>query len=185
MRTLLPVGRRTRWKIFLKGSLHTHLPGVYTVGIEFKTVDKLYDLIYGHAVAEDTGYQFRIIPVLRIELIRKALYSGLESAFVDELEVITLHAFIIDSLYDLAFVDRFGTEYAILVIGKACEYLIRTPVDKSDKSDPLLLVVLEPYHISLQFHRPLKHQRMTYGIRWRFEALLLGLYGILFLLLVL
>ncbi len=53
--------------------------GVDTVRVEFKTIDEFYHLVNRHAVTQDSGYEFGIIPILRIEFVRQSFYSGLKS----------------------------------------------------------------------------------------------------------
>ncbi len=126
--------------------------------VEFKTIDEFYHLVNRHAVTQDSGYEFGIIPILRIEFVRQSFYSGLKSSLIDELEVITLGALIVHSLDDLALANRFGTEYTVLIISKACENLVRTAVDKPYEGNPLFFVVLESHDISLKFHWAFEHK---------------------------
>ena len=52
----------------------------------------MYDLVDGHAVTEHAGDESGIVPELTVELITESLDGGLETAGVDELEVLALRA---------------------------------------------------------------------------------------------
>ena len=103
MGALLAAGWSAGWEILLQRTLHTHLPGVDRLRIKFETVDELDYLIDRHTVAKHTRDEFGIVPVLRVELVRKTFDGGLVTALVDELEVVALGASLgISSLDDLA-----------------------------------------------------------------------------------
>lgn len=50
--TFLSTGLGTIGEIFLKCSLHSHFPRVYTLGIEFETSYEFEHLVHRHAVAQ-------------------------------------------------------------------------------------------------------------------------------------
>ncbi len=52
-----------------------------------------------------------------------------------------------------AFRDRLGQGDALFVVLQSGEYLVRIAVEQSDESHPLLLVVLEAHHVTVQFLR--------------------------------
>ncbi len=138
-------------QIFLERALHTHLPGVDRLVVEFKAGHEFKHLLDGHAVAQHARDKFGIVPELGVELLREALDSGFEATLVDELEVVALHAILVDGLDNLALGHRLGAEDALVVVGNTGEDFIRTIVDESDEGNPLLLVVLEADHVGIKF----------------------------------
>ncbi len=89
-------------EIFFQGAFYTHFPCVDALRVEFKSANEFQNLIDRHAIAEDSGDQFGIVPVFGVELVGKTFNGGLVSALVDELEVVAFVAFVVDCLDNLA-----------------------------------------------------------------------------------
>ncbi len=65
------------------------------------------------------------------------------------------------TLYYFSLGHGLGQHYSFFIILQTCEYLVRISVEQSDKSHPLLFVVLESHHITFQlFRSDLCHFRM-------------------------
>ena len=118
----------------------------------------------GHAVAQHARDELGIVPVLGVELLAESLDGGLVAALVLELEVVALGAIGIHLLDNLSLRHALGQQYALLVVLQAGEYLVGIAVEQSDEGHPLLLVVLEAYHVALQRLRThLGHLRVLAG----------------------
>ena len=157
-RSLCTVGQ-----ILLQRALHTHLPCVDALRVEFQPTYKLEHLIDRHTVAKHTGNQFGIVPVFGIEFVAEALDGGLVAALVHKLEVVAFGAVGVHSLDNLAVVDRLGAEDTIFIIGQTGKDFIGAIVHQTHKRNPLLLVVLEADHIGFKFDGALDYIGMDFA----------------------
>ena len=92
-------------QVFFEGSFYAHFPCVDGLAVEFEASDEFEDLVYGHAVAEYAGDEFRVVPVFGVEFVAEAGYYGAVAAFVDKLEVVTFVAVGVYCFYYFAFCD--------------------------------------------------------------------------------
>ena len=88
--------------IFLQSTFHTIFPSVDVLAVELQGAYQFDDLLDRHAVAQYTGNQLGIVPILFVELLRQTLDGDFVSALVLELEVVTLDTVFIDILDDMA-----------------------------------------------------------------------------------
>ena len=79
---LLSLGFGAVLNVFLQGTLYTILPSVDALAIELERTYQLDNLLDRHTVAQHAGNQLGIVPILFVELLRKALYGSLVSALV-------------------------------------------------------------------------------------------------------
>ena len=118
-----------------------------------------------HTITQHSGDKLGVVPVFRIEFLRKSLHRGLISALVLELEVIALCTVGVGLLDDSALCYGLGQSDALLVVLQSGEYLVRIAVQQSYESHPLLLVVLEADHVTVQFLRTrLHHCHYRYAV---------------------
>ena len=106
-----------------------------------------------HSVAQHAADQLGIVPVFGVELFGESFHGGLVSALVLKLEVVALGAVIVHLFDNLTLGHRLGQQDAFLVVLQTGEYLVGIAVQQSYEGHPLVLVVLESYHVALQFLR--------------------------------
>ena len=113
-----------------------------------------------HAITQHTRYQFGVVPVLGVELLREALDGGFIATTVLELEIVTLGAIGVNLLNDFTRCNGLGQHNAILVVGQASKYLVRVAIQQAYQCHPFLTVILKTYHVALQ------HLRTHLGNLW-------------------
>ena len=69
-----------------------------------------------HAITEHTGYQFGIVPIFGVELLRKSFDRRLITTFVLKLEVIAFGSIGIDMLDDLTMGHGLGQDDTLIII---------------------------------------------------------------------
>ena len=104
-----------------------------------------------HAVAQNARDELRVVPILRVELLRETLNRRLVSALVLELEVVAALSVRFNLLYNLALRHGLRQGDALLIVLQTGEYLVRIAVEQTHESHPFLLVVLEAHHVTLKF----------------------------------
>ena len=107
-------------------------------------------MVQRHTVAEHTGNQLGIVPILFVELLRETLNGGLVATLVFKLEVVTLCAVRARHLDDASLRNGLRQGDALVIILQTSEDFIRMAVEQTDKGYPLFLVVLETHDIALQ-----------------------------------
>ena len=105
----------------------------------------------GHAVAQYTGNQLGIVPILFVELLGQTLDGDFVSALVLELEVVTLVSVLIHILDDVARHHILRQDDAFIIIQHTGEYFVGMIVQQADECHPFLLVVLEADNVCIQY----------------------------------
>ena len=124
------------------------------------------NLFNRHTVTENSRNQFGIVPVFFVELFRQTFNRHLISALVFELEVVTLVAFFVVVLDDTSGSHRFRQQDTFFIILQTGKDFVRTSVEQTYKSNPLLFVILEAYYIRFKYTRT-----CFYYLRWFAVAL--------------
>ena len=118
-----------------------------------------------HTITQHSGDKLGVVPVFRVEFLRQSLHRGLISALVLELEVVALRAVGVGLLDDAALRYGLGKSDTLLVVLQSGEYLVRIAVQQSYESHPLLLVVLETNHVTVEFLRTrFRHCHYWYAV---------------------
>ena len=74
--------------VALQGACDTVGPGGDAVDVEVQLADEVDHIGDGHAVAQDAGDEFGVVPVLLAEHAREALHGDVVAVLVGELEVV-------------------------------------------------------------------------------------------------
>ena len=108
-----------------------------------------------HAVAQHTGDELGVVPVLLVEHVRNAAHHIRVAVGVHIVEVVaTLAGSRILLLHDPAVLDRLR-HGARLLVEDTGEYLVGLPLEHAHEGNPLLLAVAEAHHVSLETYRAL------------------------------
>jgi hypothetical protein len=116
VRAFLTFGLSSVCHILLKRTLHTILPGIDTFAFQLQRGYEFDDMVNRHAITEHTGYQFGIVPIFGIELLRKSFDCSLITTFVLKLEVIALGSIGIDMLDNLTMGNGLGQNDSLVII---------------------------------------------------------------------
>ena len=125
--------------ILLQRTLHTVLPCVDALVLQLQRAYELYYVVDRHAVAQNARDELRVVPILRVELLRETLNRRLVSALVLELEVVAALSVRFNLLYNLALRHCLRQGDALLVVLQTGEYLVRIAVEQTHESHPFLL----------------------------------------------
>ena len=136
--------------VFLQRTSHTDLPRVDVFALQLEAINKADNVVQRHTVAEHTGNQLGIVPILFVELLRETLNGGLVATLVFKLEVVTLCAVRTRHLDDASLRNGLRQGDALVIILQTSEDFIRMAVEQTDIGYPLFLVVLETNDIALQ-----------------------------------
>ena len=105
--------------------------------------DQLDNLFDRHTITQYSGDQFGVVPVFLVELFGQTFNGDFISAFVLELEVVTLAAVLVHLLNNVSGSNVLRQNNAFIVILKTGEDFVRMSVQQTDECHPFFLVVLE------------------------------------------
>ena len=136
--------------VLLQGAAHTHLPCVDVLAFQLQRPYEADYVLQRHAVAQHARDEFGVVPIFLVELFRETLHGGLVSALVLKLEVVALRAVGVDFFNDASLRHRLGEHDALVVVLQAREDFVRLAVEQTHECHPLVLIVLEAYHVAFQ-----------------------------------
>src|SRR5690606_34227269 len=106
-----------------------------------------------HAMTQSAGNKLSIIPIFRVELMRKPLDGGFIPTLILILEIVAAGA-VFHTIFDYqSFVDKTRQQDTLIIIGQTGKDFIRFAIDKTNECNPFFTIILETYHVCLQYLR--------------------------------